>query len=267
MCRANTAIIVDYLLRGVALESVAPTEEVVGLTRVLVRSGVSLAAITRAYILGTQYLIEVWSEGVRRHGPEDGSALEVAQAGTAFLMTWMDVVTAQSADEYRIELERLAREQSLARVEDVRGVLTDDDIDIDAAGQRLSYRIRGRHCALVLRDESARPDGSAVDRTLREMMASLGAGRGLSVRVDIRTTWWWLPASVVEGQELSAPRGSGDRRCRSPRIRNRGLPRESSRCARCAPGSRAGRSRSTLRHALRGRRHRRDVLDRHAPFP
>jgi hypothetical protein len=205
MCRANTTIILDYLVRGVALESVAPTEEVVGLTRVLVRSGVSMATITRAYSLGIQYLIGVWSEGVRRHGPQDGSALEVAQSGTAFLMTWMDVVTAQSADEYRIELERLAREQSLARVEDVRSVLTDDAIDVDAAGERLSYRIRGRHCALVLRDESARPDGSAVDRTLREMMASLGSGRGLSVRVDIRTTWWWLPAAVVEGQELSAP--------------------------------------------------------------
>ncbi|MDN5746657.1 MAG: helix-turn-helix domain-containing protein, partial [Nocardioidaceae bacterium] len=205
MCRANTSIVVDYLARGVALESVAPTEEVVSLTRVLVRSGVSMAAITRAYSLGIQYLIEVWSDAVRRHGPRDKSALEVVQSGTAFLMTRMDVITAQSADEYRIELERLAREQSLARVEDVRRVLSDDGIDIDAAGERLSYRIRGRHRALVLRDESARPDGSAVDRTLRDLVSSLQSGRGLSVRVDLRTTWWWIPASAVEGKELPVP--------------------------------------------------------------
>lgn len=203
--RANMTILLDYIARGVPLETFAPSAEVIHLTRTLVQRGVSLAAITRAYSVGTQYVIEVWADAVSTYGPDDRRSLEVVKLGTLYTLAWMDLITERLSDEYRRELERLARERGLARVEDVRRVLTETDIDVDAAGTRLGYRLTGRHVALVLRDISAAPDGSAFDAALRELTAAVGTGRGLSVRVDMRTTWCWLPSTPVSPRRVPPP--------------------------------------------------------------
>ena len=196
-CRANMAILLDYIARAVPLESFEPSAEVIRLTQTLVQRGVSLSALTRAYRVGTQYVIEVWSDAVRTYDPEGPEAVEVAKVGTLYTLAWMDLITERLTEEHRNELERLAREHSLARVEDIRRVLTEAAVDADASGARLGYRLTGRHLAFALRDQSSAPDGTVFDSVLTELASAVGTGRGLSVRVDVRTTWCWFPAPTT----------------------------------------------------------------------
>lgn len=193
-CRANTAIALDYMARGVPLESIAPTAEVIELTRDLVREGVPLPSITRSYNVAVYRVIEVWTDTVAASRPADRESLEIVKLGTRYLLTWRDRVVDRLSAEYRIELERRARERTLARVDDVRRVLTEADMDEEAVGVRLGYRLGGSHIAMVLREDSPAPDGSAVQSAVRELSNALGTSGALSVRVDVRTTWCWLPS-------------------------------------------------------------------------
>lgn len=61
-CHANCSALLDGLLRGVSLDAMAPSAEVIQTTRALVRYGLSLTAVVRGYQLGTTY----WASAGRR---------------------------------------------------------------------------------------------------------------------------------------------------------------------------------------------------------
>lgn len=192
-CRANTSGILDYLSRGVPIETFTPTDEVVSLTRDLVKQGLTGNFVFRAYPIGMQYLNEVWADTVRDHGPEGPVAVDVVKIGTSYMMAWLDLITARLSEEHRRELERLARERSLSLVESVRRVIEDPAGDGEAASQRLGYPLKGRHLAIILRElpQGAGPPTS-IEALVQEWGEALRAEHSLVVRVDARTSWCWL---------------------------------------------------------------------------
>lgn len=192
-CRANTSGIFDYLSRGVPLETFIPTDEVIALTRDLVKQGLTGNFVFRAYPIGIQYLNEVWADAVRDHGPEGPVAVDVVKIGTSYMMAWLDLITARLSEEHRRELERLARERSLSLVEAVRRVIEDPAVDVEAASHRLGYPLKGRHLAITLR-ELPRGAGplSSIEALVQDWGEALRAEHSLVVRVDARTSWCWL---------------------------------------------------------------------------
>ena len=191
-CQANSNALLDGLIRNVPMHAVAPTVEVRQLTRALVQRGLALSAVMRAYRIGVQHWTEQWAEAVGVHAGAGKDAVAVAQAGTSFVLGWLDEVSERLAEEYREEAERLARERSLAQVEDVRRALTDPDLDVAATSARLGYDLAGRHVALVLRHEAG-DAGAAV----RQLTAAISNARPLIVRVDMETTWCWVPCTAA----------------------------------------------------------------------
>jgi PucR C-terminal helix-turn-helix domain/GGDEF-like domain len=187
-CQANSNALLDGLIRNVPMHAVAPTVEVRQLTRALVQRGLALSAVMRAYRIGAQHFTEQWAEAVGLHAGTGQDAVAVAQAGTSFVLGWLDEVSERLAEEYLDEAERLARERSLAQVEGVRRALTDPDLDVAATSARLGYDLAGRHIALVLR-HAAGDAGTAV----RQLTAAISTARPLIVRVDMETTWCWVP--------------------------------------------------------------------------
>jgi hypothetical protein len=191
-CQANSNALLDGLIRNVPMHAVAPTVEVRQLTRALVQRGLALSAVMRAYRIGAQHWTEQWAAAVAVHAGAGTDAVAVAQAGTSFVLGWLDEVSERLAEEYHEEAERLARERSLAQVEDVRRALADPDIDVAGTSARLGYDLAGRHVALVLR-HLAGDAGAAV----RQLTAAISTGRPLIVRVDIETTWCWVPYAAA----------------------------------------------------------------------
>ncbi|WP_165837760.1 PucR family transcriptional regulator [Zavarzinia aquatilis] len=192
-CRANTSGIFDYLSRGVPLETFTPTEEVITLTRLLVKQGLTGNFVFRAYPIGIQYLIEIWADAVRDHGPPGPIAVDVVKTGASYMMAWLDLITARLSEEHRRELERLARERSLSLVEAVRRVIDDPPTEAEAASHRLGYPLKGRHVAMILREP---PQGAGpptpVEAIVQDWGEALRAEHSLIVRVDARTSWCWL---------------------------------------------------------------------------
>lgn len=187
-CQANNNALLDGMIRNVPLHAVAPTEEVRQHTREFVHHGLTLSTVMRGYRIGAQAWTERWARAVGEHVGAGHDAVAVAQAGTTFVFGWLDEVSERLTEEYHDESERLARERSLAQVEDVRRALTDPDLDVAATSARLGYDLAGRHVALVLRHEAG-----GADAAVRRLAAAISHGRPLIVRVDVETTWCWVP--------------------------------------------------------------------------
>ena len=72
-CHANCSALLDGLLRGVSLDAMAPSAEVIQTTRALVRYGLSLTAVVRGYQLGTTYWGKRWAQAVQHQRAYDAS--------------------------------------------------------------------------------------------------------------------------------------------------------------------------------------------------
>lgn len=207
-CQANNNALLDGMIRNVPRHALAPTVEVRQLTREFVQRGLTLSTVMRGYRIGAQVWTERWALAVAAHVEPGHDAVAVAQAGTTFVFGWLDEVSERLTEEYRDESERLARERSLAQVQDVRRALSDADLDVAATSARLGYDLTGRHVALVLRHE-----GGGADTAVRRLTSAIGGTRALIVRVDTDTTWCWvsssgpLPKSVTPAEPLVAAAG------------------------------------------------------------
>ncbi|MCW2997673.1 MAG: Fis family transcriptional regulator, partial [Solirubrobacterales bacterium] len=207
-CQANSNALLDALVRGVPLAAMSPSAEVMQTTRGLVQHGLTLPVVMRAYRIGIAYWCERWADAVVQHGPQGPGAVAVVSSGTSFLLGWLDLVADQLSEEYRDEAERLAREGSLARLEAVRRVLGGTDVDVPATSLRLGYDLAGRHLALVLHQQEEAAAGDAVlDAAARALAEAITTARPLIVRVDVVTTWCWVPLGEAAPPRLPAPRG------------------------------------------------------------
>lgn len=202
---ANTALVLGLMARGVSVDTYTASPDVIQLTHALVQRGQPLTSVIRGHHLGANLLVERWAEAVQSHMTGDERSVAVVRVGTSCILEGLDLMTERLSEEYRNEDERLARERTLSRLDAVRAVLSDSDVDVDEASHRLGFRLRGTHLALVLRaEENDLDSGASLDATLRWLAAVTGV-TGLSIRVDIRTTWCWLPAQMDKEQLLSPP--------------------------------------------------------------
>jgi hypothetical protein len=221
-CHANSSTILDGLLRGVSLDAIAPSPEVIQTTRAVVRQGLTMSDVVRGYQLGSTYWCTRWAEGVEQHCSDASLAVATVSGGTTFILGWLERVVDRLTAEYRDEAERMAREGSFARVAEVRRALTNDELDIDGMSRRLAYDLRGHHVALVLRHRG-HEDDAALEATARALAGAMTSARPLVVRVDVDTTWCWFtagaggelprpPAAVLVGQGRAAAGLEGFRR-------------------------------------------------------
>ena len=221
-CHANSSTILDGLLRGVSLDAMAPSPEVIQTTRAVVRQGLTMSDVVRGYQLGSMYWCTRWAEGVEQHCSDASLAVATVSGGTTFILGWLERVVDRLTAEYRDEAERMAREGSFARVAEVRRALTNDELDIDGMSRRLAYNLRGHHVALVLRHRG-HEDDAALEATARALAGAMTSARPLVVRVDVDTTWCWFtagaggelprpPAAVLVGQGRAAAGLEGFRR-------------------------------------------------------
>src|SRR4029453_7173768 len=83
-CHANCSALLDGLLRGVSLDAMAPSAEVIQTTRALVAYGLSLRAGVRRYELGPTYWGERWEQAVQHPCTDPPLAVAVVSDGTTF---------------------------------------------------------------------------------------------------------------------------------------------------------------------------------------
>ncbi|TYQ02618.1 UNVERIFIED_ORG: PucR-like helix-turn-helix protein [Gordonia westfalica J30] len=195
-CQANSAALLDALMRGVAIDAMAPTEEVIRTTRELAKA-ISLDTLVSGYQVGVAYWCSQWARAVERYceGPGVSMALRVIDYGTTFLLSWLQMITQRLSVAYREEAERLSREWSMARTEEARRILTSDDVDIASASRRLGYDLTRHHVALVVVRHGT--DQVPLEATAREIAGTISSARPLALLVDSDTLWCWIPTNTA----------------------------------------------------------------------
>ena len=178
--------------------------------RSLVRRGVALAALLRAYRLGHQVVWRRWSN--RLAELLDGDELREALDSTSHAMFhYIDVLGGCLVQEYDAEHARWVRSASAARIEVARAILDGEPVDVAGASATLSYELRRHHIGLVLwlEDESQPDTLGGLERVAAELAAASGFPGPLLLPVTASVLWGWIGSRAeVDGEALDEVRSS-----------------------------------------------------------
>jgi DNA-binding PucR family transcriptional regulator len=194
-CEANIAQVLRLLSLGARPDALVLPSEAAEWARSLVRRGITLVALLRAYRLGHAWLWDRWSQALHDRLADPEELVAAQERSSAFMFDYIDLISGILVAEYGTERERMMRSAEQLRAETVRTILAGGPIDEEVAGSRLGYELRRHHVALRVSGRGRELRG--LERAAREVAAVLGAGEPLVVgsgaaSVDV---WWGAYAS------------------------------------------------------------------------
>src|SRR5208282_325509 len=145
----NISTVLHILQHGIDLEQVhapAPAEEY---ARRLAQRGVPVAALLRAYRIGSARF-EEWC--LQELGRRTDSASIVSASGMRIARTlnsYIDRVSEELLSAYEAEKEKWLRNRSAAQAARVRALLRNEQPDVDVTEAVLGYRLRQHHLGVV----------------------------------------------------------------------------------------------------------------------
>ena len=195
----NVSTMLHILQHDIDLENVRAPAAAEEYARRLAQQGVPLAALLRAYRIGSARF-EEWCLQELGRSTESApivSATGMRIAGT--LNAYIDLVSEEVFSAYEAEKEKWLRNQSAARAARVRALLRNEQPDVAASEAILGYRLRQYHLGTVTWITGAPADGGTLgllERATGEVAAQAGCdGRLMFVPQDESSAWAWLPLS------------------------------------------------------------------------
>src|SRR6478672_11813409 len=193
----NVSTMLHVLQHGIDLENVRAPAAAEEYARRLAQQGVPLAALLRAYRIGSARF-EEWC--LQELGRTTESASIVSATGMRIagtLNAYIDLVSEEVFSAYEAEKEKWLRNQSAARAARVRALLRNEQVDVAASEAILGYRLRQHHLGVVAWTTETSAGGDALtllERATAEMAAGAGCGgRPMFVPQDEFGAWAWLP--------------------------------------------------------------------------
>jgi len=165
-------------------------------TRWLAQRGLPVTALVRAYRLGQAVMLPAILTHLRTMSSSDELKLLAHEWVTLWSLKQVDAVTERVIDAYEVERDLWIQGRSGARTVRVRELLADDDdVDQDAAGVEIGYRLRGVHLALTAwYPEEVIADATNLPAALIRAFASI-VDSPLLVAADHHAAWGWLPVT------------------------------------------------------------------------
>jgi PucR C-terminal helix-turn-helix domain/GGDEF-like domain len=196
----NVTTVLHILQHSIDLEKVHAPAAAEEYARRLAQRGVPIAALLRAYRIGSARF-EDWC--LQELGRRTDNAAVVSLAGqriAAVLASYIDKVSEEVVSAYESEKENWLRNQSVARAARVRALLRDELVDVDSLEAILGYRLRQRHLGVVTWMTGAAAGGDSIGRlehATTELAAEAGCdGRPLFIPQDEFSAWAWLPLGI-----------------------------------------------------------------------
>jgi DNA-binding PucR family transcriptional regulator len=193
----NVSTMLHILQHGIDLENVRAPAAAEEYARRLAQHGIPLAALLRAYRIGSARF-EEWcltELGRRTDSASIVSATGMRIAGT--LNAYIDQVSEELVSAYEAEKEKWLRNQSAARAARVRALLRNEQPDVAASEAILGYRLQQYHLGLVTWITGAPAGGDTLgllERATGEVAAQTQCdGRLMFVPQDESSAWAWLP--------------------------------------------------------------------------
>ena len=193
----NVATVLHILQHDIDLEKVHAPAAAEEYSRRLAQRGVPIAALLRAYRIGSARFQD-WC--LQELGRRSNSAAVVSAAGVriaGILAAYIDQISEEVVSAYEAERENWLRNQSVARAARVRALLRNEQVDVKSSEAILGYRLREHHIGVVAWITEASAGGDALgllERAIAEMAAEARCdGRPLFVPRDEFCAWAWLP--------------------------------------------------------------------------
>jgi len=214
----NVATVLHILQHGIDLEKVRAPAAAEEYARRLAQRGVPVAALLRAYRIGSARF-EDWC--LQELGRRSDDATVISAAGlriARILAAYIDQVSEEVVSAYESEKENWLRNQSVARAARVRALLKGEQVDVSSSEAILGYRLRQHHLGVVTWTTKASAGADALG-LLQRATAELAAegqcdGRPMFVPQDESCAWAWIPLGARRDIDLSAMGGTGDDRIR-----------------------------------------------------
>src|ERR1700760_221050 len=106
-CESNVLQILRLLKRGAGTEAIVMPAEAAEWARVLVRRGITLATLLRAYRLGHAWVWDLWSQMLHDRLADPEEFIAAQEHSSAFLFAYIDHMSAVLVEEYGSERERV----------------------------------------------------------------------------------------------------------------------------------------------------------------
>jgi DNA-binding PucR family transcriptional regulator len=211
----NVATVLHVLQHDIDLDHVRAPAAAEEYGRRLAQRGIPLAALLRAYRIGsTRFQHRCLQELARQ--TDDASI--VSAAGLRIAETtaaYVDQVSEELVAAYEAEREHWLRNLSATRAARVRALLDGDQVDVDAAEAILGYRLRQHHVGVVcwLGDAAAGGDAlTRLDQATTEVAVQAGCeGRPVFLPQDESCAWAWLPLGARDTFAVPAAHRSATR--------------------------------------------------------
>ena len=214
----NVATMLHVLQHRIDLEKVRAPAAAEEYARRLAQRGVPVAALLRAYRIGSARFQDWCLEelGRRTDNASIISAAGLRIAGTT--ASYIDKISEEIVSAYESEKENWLRNQSVARAARIRALLRNEQVDVSPSEAILGYRLRQHHLGVVTWITGASADDALglLERATAELAAEAHCdGRPMFVPQDEFSAWAWMPLGarrdvVLPGMSVKNATG-GDR--------------------------------------------------------
>ena len=193
----NVATMLHVLQHGIDLDNVHAPAAAEEYARRLAQRGTPIAALLRAYRIGSARFQDWCLEELGRRTDDaplvSATGLRIADVTASYI----DQVSEELVSAYEAEKENWLRNLSAARAGRVRAVLRNERVDLDSSETILGYRLRQHHVGVVCWAAKTEANGSTLARLEQitaEVARSAGCeGKPIFLPQDESSAWAWLP--------------------------------------------------------------------------
>ena len=210
----NVATLLHVLQHGIIIENVRAPAAAQEYARRLAQRGIPIAALLRAYRIGSARYQDWCLEELGRR-TDDASTISAAGLLIADITAkYIDVVSEEVVSAYETEKENWLRNLSAARAARVRALLADERVDVDSSETVLGYRLRQYHVGVVCwADEPVADAGtlSWLEHATAKLARQAGCeGQPIFLPQDETSAWAWLPLGATNSFSDQAASGYAD---------------------------------------------------------
>jgi DNA-binding PucR family transcriptional regulator len=200
--RANAEAVLAVLERPEsALDGADVPPEALDVVRTVVRRGLDLELIYRAYRRGQSVL---WNDfmacAAEVAGPDD-DVVGFLTESSALLFDYIDLVIAQVIAAAQREREDIVGGALSRRIEAVRLILDGAPLDVGNASERLGHDLQQWHTALVLWSEPGSDSPGALESAALQLARSVDARPPLTIVAGVSSLWAWIGTSQVPASD------------------------------------------------------------------
>ena len=198
----NVATMLHILQHGIDVENVHAPAAAEEYARRLAQRGVPVAALLRAYRIGSTRFQDRCLQELARRSDDVPTLSEAGLRIAGVTASYIDKVSEEVLAAYESEKEDWLRNLTAARAARIRSLLAGERVDVDAAGAVLGYRLRQQHVGVVAWSAERARGGTLarLEHATADVAARAGCdGRPLFVPQDESSAWAWLPLGSQNG--------------------------------------------------------------------